>query len=410
VKTLSASQVLIVDGIENDPLTKARADRMLPHIPAPEVRHVNDAELNAVMEEVGARRRKHGMNADIKPVVIFNRFRFDDTEDEQARRIEAFQHMRGSKLNGYGGFDWRESGTPEYRKRTGLVCQPAWHIHTVVGCHFRCAYCNLGWFVNIMLNLEEYVGHLDEHLDRCPEQKLFQWDNVTDVACWEPEYGCTKLLVDYFAGRPGQALLLYIGKSDNVDYLLDYDHRGHTVPCWSLAGQTQSVEFEKGSAPMAERIASMRKCQKAGYPVRVRLSPIIPVKNWREENREMLECLFNNVTPDVVTMETIRFMDLDAVRTSFDESLLDPEFLDAMKATEGQDYLQGCELPHAYRQTVYEFIMGEMDRLSPDTPYALCRESLDMWNCVKDRMARHGQTQRKYFCNCGAHCAPNTAA
>ena len=42
-------------------------------------------------------------------------------------------------------------------------------------------------------------------------------------------YGAAKLLIEFFARQPGRALELYVGKSDNVDYLLDYDHRGHTV-------------------------------------------------------------------------------------------------------------------------------------------------------------------------------------
>ena len=406
---LPASKILIVDGVEEDPVVRARAERLLAHMPSPEVRRVDDEELDAIFEAVLAHRPRHGMYREIEPVVVFNRFRLEDPEEVRQRRIEAYPSLCDLKLNGYGGFDWRRSGTPEYRRETKLVCQPAWHIHTVVGCHYRCAYCSLGWFVNIMLNLEDYVAHLDENLAQCPAQRLFQWDNYTDVACWEPEYGCTRLLVDYFAERPEQALLLYIGKSDAVDYLLDYEHRGHTVCCWSLAAQTQSTAFEYKAAPMEGRIEAMRKCQEAGYPVRVRLSPIIPVQNWREENRAMLESLFSKVRPDVVTMETVRFMDSSAIQESLDVSLLDETFLQVMREACGKEHLQGCELPHEYRREVYEFIIGEMKRLSPETPYAFCRASARMWDCFKDDLARHEQTAPRYFCNCGPHCAPATA-
>jgi DNA repair photolyase len=407
---LPATKLLMVEGIEHDPVLRARAERLRAHIPADEIRTVTDEELNAIMGDVLANMPRHGMTGDIRPVVILNRFRFDDSEEECQRRIEAYPHLSTLKLNGYGGFDWRPSGSEPMRKEKGLVCQPAWHIHTIVGCHFRCAYCNLGWFVNLMMNIEEYVARLDGFLARCPEQKLFQWDNYTDTVCFEPEYGAAKELVEYFAHRPGQALELYVGKSDNVDFLLDFDHRGHTVCCWSLAGETQCSRFEPRSAPMAARIEAMRKCQDAGYPVRVRLSPIVPVKNWREENRDMLGLLFSKVEPDVLTIETIRFLDHPAMAESFDLELLDPECVRLVKETEGQEYRQGCELPHAYRKQIYDLIIGETTRLRPEMPIAFCRETFEMWDDYRDYFSAHGQNTDKYFCNCGPHCAPATAA
>ena len=63
-----------------------------------------------------ANRPLHGMHSDIKPVVVFNRYRFEDSEQERERRIEAYPNLQGLKLNGYGGFDWRESGSPAWRK------------------------------------------------------------------------------------------------------------------------------------------------------------------------------------------------------------------------------------------------------------------------------------------------------
>ena len=407
---LPASKILTVEGVEEDPLMRARAERLRTGIPADEARHVNDEELSEIVERDLTPRARHGMRADIKPVVILNRFRFDDGKDERKRRVEAFPALNQLKFNGYGGFDWRDSGSPAYRERTGLVCQPAWQLHTIVGCHFRCAYCSLGHFVNIMLNMEEFVSRLDTEIDRCPDQTLFQYDNVTDTVCFEPEYGGAKLLIEYFAHRPGQALELYVGKSDHVDFLLDYDHRGHTVCCWSLSAQTQSTEFEWRAAPMTERAEAMRKCQKAGYAVRVRFSPIIPVKNWRDENREMIDLLFSKVKPDVVTIEPIRFLNYGAMCQSFDMSLLDDEFVEIMKRAAGEPHGPGCEVPDEYRKSMYAFVISELERVSPETPYAFCREKLDVWEHFADGFARHGQNTDRYLCNCGPYSAPATAS
>ena len=407
---LTASRLLIVEGVEDDPRMRARAQRLRGGIQARDVRTVGDEELTGVVRDELKTRSRHGMRADFEPVVIFNRFRLDDDVDTQRHRLETWPELNWLKFNGYGGFDWRESGSPEWREKTGLVCQPAWQVHTIVGCHFRCAYCDLGRFVHVLMNMEEYVERLDERLLRCPAQTLFQYDNYTDAVCFEPEHGGAKLLIDYFADRPGQALELYVGKSDHVDFLLDYDHRGHTVCCWSLSAETQSRQFEYRSAPMADRIEAMRKCQSAGYPVRVRLSPIIPVRNWRDENRDMMERLFRDVQPDVVTIETIRFLDSEAMGRHFDLSLLDEEFAAVMKEAQGQPHAQGCEVPDEYRKGVYAFVFSEMARLSPDTPVAFCREKRALWEHFAETFARWGQHPDDYLCNCGPTSAPATVA
>jgi hypothetical protein len=407
VVPLKASKLYIVEGIEEDPLTRERARRLRTGIHADIVEYVGDAELNSAFMSGELNSKRHGMKADIEPVVIFNRFRFDDTADEKKRRQAEFPGLfKKSKLSGYGGIDWRDSGSASYRERTKLVCNPAWQIHTIVGCHFRCAYCHLGNPVIIMMNIEELIDRLDEAIRNAPGQTLYQYDNGTDTVCFEPEYGSAKLLIEYFAGREEEYLELYVGKSDHVDHLLNLDHRGHTVCCWSVSGQTQSTEYEWKTAPMRERIEAARKCQEAGYHIRFRLSPIIPVKNWEDENRELIELIFAETQPDVITFETLRFMNYDAINTSFDTSLLDPEFLSAMEDFKGQDHLQGCQIPHWYREKVYRFIIDELERVNPETPYALCRAPRVMWEALEDDFARHGQNPDYYVCNCGPYSAP----
>jgi len=409
---LEARKILLTEGVENDRLAAERAKRLMKGIRTERIERVNDEQLHQIVEEeILPTRANHGMHADIKPIVIFNRFRYELTEEQIAETKQRFPSLFRiplMKVGEHAGFEWRDSGSREYRQRTGLVCQPAWQLHTIVGCHFRCAYCNLGWYVSIMLNMEAFVSRLDEFIHRCPQQTLFQYDNYTDTVCFEPEYGGARLLIEYFARKPGKALELYVGKSDHVDFLLDLDHRRHTVCCWSLSGRTQSREFEWRAATMEERIEAMRKCQEAGYPVRVRFSPIIPVKNWREENREMINLLFSKVKPDVVTIETIRFLNYEAMCKYFDLSLLDGEFVEVMKNAPRLKHPHGCEVPDDYRKMVYRFIISEIERISPDTPYAFCREKRTVWDYFGDDFARHNQHPDRYICNCGPTSAPAT--
>ncbi|MGC9319993.1 MAG: spore photoproduct lyase family protein, partial [Armatimonadota bacterium] len=351
----------------------------------------------------------HGMYRDIDPVVILNLGRFDDPEEVRRARLERYPTLcRGTyPLSGYDGFHWRRSGSPKHRRETGMVCQPAWQIHSAWGCHYRCAYCSLGHYVTLMVNVEEFVERLPGLIDRrAPKQTLFQYDNGTDIVAFEPEYGASQLLIDFFAHRQGQFLELYVGKSSNVDFLLNLDHRGHTVCCWSLAGRTQSVEIEWLSAPMEERIEASRRCQQAGYHVRHRFSPIIPVRNWREEIREMIELLFARVQPDVITFETLRYMDHQDILADFDPEMLDPKLLEVMRRDEREEIPDGCQIPDSYRHEVYRFVIDELERVSPQTPYAFCREQRTTWERFADDFARHGQQPDRYVCNCAPYSAP----
>ena len=404
---LKASKLYIVEGIVEDTTMRERARRLQEGIRAESIEYVGDEELNEIAASGELNSNRCGMNAEIEPVVIFNRFRFDDPPDVQEKRREDFPYLfKKPKLAGYGGFDWRDSGSAAYRERTGLVCQPAWQLHTIVGCHYRCAYCSLSNPVILMMNVEELVDRLDDNIGNVSGQTLYQYDNYTDTVCFEPEYGGSRLLIEYFAKREDEYLELYVGKSDHVDHLLDLDHRGHTVCCWSISGKTQSRAFEYKAASTSDRIDASRRCQEASYPVRFRFSPVIPVRNWEEESREMIEELFANVRPDVITFETLRFMDYADIKACFDLSLLDEEFLQVMEDAQGRKPLQGCQIPHEYRHRVYRFIIDELERVSPETPYALCRASRAMWEDLADDFSRHGQTPDRYVCNCGPTSAP----
>ncbi len=410
MEPLKASRLLIVEGVLDDPRAAARAERLQAQLHPDRVEHVDEARLCEIMqdpESVGTGR--HGMRREIDPVVIFNREHVGETPEQRQARLDANPCLnRGTyPLGGYNGFYWRDAGSPAYRERTGNVCFPAWQLHVAWGCHYRCAYCGLGHYVNLMMNLEEFVASLPALIDEhAPKQTLFQFDNGTDIVAFEPEYGGSALLIDFFAHRPGQFLELYVGKSANVDFLLDLDHRGHTVCCWSLSGRTQSREIEWRSAPMEERIEASRKCQQAGYHVRHRFSPIVPVRGWREEIREMIELLFAAVTPDVITFETLRFTTCQQLLNEFDPEMLDPELLQLMAADEREHVPSGDEIPDAFRHEIYRFVIDELERVSPKTPYALCREKRATWELFAEDFGRHGQHPDRYVCNCGPWSAP----
>ena len=294
-----------------------------------------------------------------------------------------------------------------------IVCWSLHDIHSAWGCLHRCAYCTRGDVYVIMLNVEEFIGHVDQLLDANPWQKVVRYDVEQDVLPLEPEYGASRMLVEHFAEMPDRTLILF-SKSANVDFLLPLDHKGHTIMLWTLTPAVVSREIEERTGTMEERIEAARKCQEAGYPVRFKCKPVVPKRNWRAETTHMFETLFAAVQPENISMELLFFQggtdEMDKV-LGFDT--FDDEVVAACKAAEAE-----CEtwdrprhgmppFPFEVTREVYRHFIAEVRRLSPDTPITLCAETQQMWAELGDLIA---WKPWNYVCNCGPHCTPGLCA
>jgi spore photoproduct lyase len=159
------------------------------------------------------------------------------------------------------------------------------------------------------------------------------------------------------------------------------------------------------TATCEERIEAMRKCQSWGYPVRCRLSPVIPVHNWREENRAMIELLFSMARPCVISLQTLsRFPEYEMMPRTLDLDLLDPSFVEAAKEAEEEMARRIVgPLPHEKRMEVYRFLAGEIQRVSPETPFSVCLEAPELWEELGPEIDVSSQA---YPCCCGGVCTP----
>ena len=201
-------------------------------------------------------------------------------------------------------------------------------------------------------------------------------------------------------------------KSDNVEYLADYEHNGNTIVCWTVSCDTVSRHIEKNAPPMVDRIAAARFCQDAGYTVRARFSPIIPVRNWREENAEMIGEYLSIVQPDVLTIDMFKWIKPHEIREIFDVSLWDEEYLgyaDRYAAMDPDERPLGIIpngkqiFPHHARAEVYRFFLERIRELSPDTPVALCGETPEMWRELGPELR---MAPDNYVCACGPTSVP----
>lgn len=389
---------------END-LSRKRLDRMMEKVETDDLRLVDDASLEEAVKANNwlnmASKRTGEIGRESDPILIFNTFRFLSRE-EFGKLAHQYPALAVYHFLGDGHYTFRDATTFK-----NSVCKSAYEIHSAWGCYHACDYCHVKDFLNIMLNLEEFVERLHELVKRESWQKLYKYDNHTDTICLEPEYGASELLVSFFADQYDKYLMLYT-KSDNVEHLLSLDHKGHTIINWTLSCDTVAGEIEKRTPSMEERIRAAAMCQEAGYTVRFRFSPIIPVRNWQDENRDMIEKLFASVKPDLITMDLLGWMSAQQIKASMDISLFDDEYRSLVEklSEEGTVRVENSPkqiFPHPYRLKVYRFFMEEIRRVSEGTPISICMETQEMWGELSDDL---GMQKDDYACCCGPKSVP----
>ena len=408
---LAPEHVYATTDILDRPEAAARTERMIAAMEAGSVEWVSLKDLDDIAASGRWDDIRHWGEIEERrdPDIVFTTAKFS-TEEQKEQMRRKYPHLEVRDLYGFHTFWRRPDGDADWRRRMkGIVCQSAYQLHTVYGCPFRCSYCVFGGLNRVLVNIEEFCDHLTEWFRVAPRQRLYKWDNMSDVTCFEPEYDASRLLVERFARETDRYLEIYVGKSANTDSLLDYDHRGQTILQWSVAGPSQIRLFEEGTDGMIERLEAGRRCQEAGYIVRFRLSPIIPVKDWQEENRLLLEEIFARTRPDVVSLCAFGWMGLEKAERMLDFELLDDEFVAAMRAAapflreRGYTTGGGRPIPHDARYVMLDFLISEIQRLRPETVISLCLETEEMWQALGPRI---GGSPDNYICNCGPYSTP----
>ena len=403
---------------ENDQAV-ARLKRVMEGLGNPPFEEVDESDVGKVIEAAGARedlpvqsgRVRQGIEkVQHDPVMLLNTFVWD--ESKRKPREKAYKNPRAQSISrhmagcaqdfAYSKRELRDGSNPDNR----IVCQGGWGIHTIEGCVHKCDYCTQSYFVNMMLDLEDFCVDLERNFRERPQQKVYRYDLKSDYPCFEPEYGASELIGECFA-RNKKYLLVYT-KSNNIDHLLDLPYKEY-MPCyWTLATDTQSTKIERDTPNLDGRLEAMRKCQEAGYVVRAGFSPIVPHVGWREEATTALEKLFAACTPDTVRLWVVSMMLAKEAEQIFGAENLDPRFVDEMRKTAAEmDGTHSGPFPRHVRAEIYGHYIDEIKRISPGTPVNLCTEERPMWDMLADKLE---MSPDNMFCPCGQFSVPKKVA
>jgi hypothetical protein len=219
----------------------------------------------------------------------------------------------------------------------------------------------------------------------------------------EPELGCLGPLIEFFGTLKDRYLIIHT-KSWNFDWALDLKHNGNTIIVWSISASTQSSVLEPKTGTTEQRIEAARKCQEAGYNIRYKFKPIIPVREWREDASEAIRMIFARTNPDVISLCCFMWMTIDDLKKRLDVSLLDPTYIAAAEAAvdEVAD-TRTKPFPEWVRAEIYEHHFNEIRKWNSEVPVSLSTENWKMWKRLESML---GSTALNYVCGCGPNSTP----
>ena len=408
---LAPPAVYLHESVAADPRYRRRADRVIAALTQPVTPQIyRDEDLPSLIRDHGltANRKPMGTLATVRdPILLFNTFRFrDDFAQKQAQMAAAGFDPKwgiGRELFGAPAFHWANYNLAGDYARHDKVCRPCWRIHLQHGCVHQCKYCGLGGLLISMVNVEDYCEHLGELIARHPWQQTYLLDDDGDPPCLEPEQGTLSHLIEYFGTLKDRYLIVHT-KTWNTAWLRDLKHNGKTIFVWSLSGPTQSRVLEPVTGTTEQRLAAARTAQEAGYTVRFKFKPIIPVRGWREDATAMIAQLFAQVRPDNLSLCCFMWLEFSEMKRRLPLEQLEPAYVQAAEAAQAEmKPTLARPFPEWVRAEIYEHYLTEIRKHSRDVPVCLSTENFAMWKRMGKKL---GVAARTYVCGCGPQSPP----
>ena len=272
------------------------------------------------------------------------------------------------------------------------------------GCFYQCDWCYLKLtfranfpFIRMYADYEKIKRQLARKLNRSNDYVIFNSGELADSLALDHLTRAGREFIPWF-GKSGNGYLYMLTKSDNVDDILDLNHNGHTVIAWSMNNDAVSRKFEIGAPTFKRRLTAAKKVQEAGYPLRMRLDPIVPIDGWQGAYAETIKEIFSSVSPERVTLGTLRFENgfYNNIRKNWNtrKSLLTtgpelPRMMEDMQPMFPPKMFPGSKQPKSgkysfteeKRTEIFTFAVSEIRKYS-DCRIALCKESENVWHQV----------------------------
>lgn len=267
--------------------------------------------------------------------------------------------------------------TPKPECPTDVVCPHFYELKWANGCNFDCAWCYLNGTYRFLSggkkprlkDMSTILDHLDCFLNDIEGSFLLNSGELSDSLLFENDSApLTNRIIPKIMSQERHKLLI-LTKSNRIENLLKINAMNHVIVSFSLNSFSVSNRWEK-APKVIDRIHAAKKLYDAGYTVRIRIDPIVPIVDWRLEYTSLIDIIFNQLSPERITLGSLRGLQ-STINNSRDDSWV--KYL-----SETSNW--GKKVDIRLRLAIYSTLRNYMKKKFDFDKIALCKETIDVWN------------------------------
>lgn len=182
-----------------------------------------------------------------------------------------------------------------------------YYFSHMLNCIYDCRYCFLQGMYR-SANHVVFVNHEDFFTDIAAiardgnDTAWFFSGYDCDSLALDPVTGFVDSALDAFAGMP-QAALEIRTKSTQIRPLLEHTAQDNVVVAFSLSPERIVMQEEHGAPSLEKRLDALGKLQAAGWPVGLRLDPLLATEDFEHCYGEFIDTLAERL--DLASMHSI---------------------------------------------------------------------------------------------------------
>ncbi len=281
--------------------------------------------------------------------------------------------------------------TPFPENKKDVICPHFVELKWANGCNFNCAWCYLNGTFRFrpmgkcpyLKDKKKILEHTNAFIDGVKIPTILNSGELADSLVFEGNgFSLSNNVIPLFK-KQTKHKLLFLTKSININGILNSGSKKQTIASFTVNAFNVSERWERGAPNPMQRISAASKLSDEGYETRLRIDPLVPIKNWKERYIELIDYIFNNFTPERITLGSLRGLQ-STINNCKDTSWV--EYLD-----ENSNW--GKKISIQKRYNMYKVIIDYLEKEYKYSNLGLCKETKEMWDMI-------GKDYRKIKCNC----------
>jgi len=284
--------------------------------------------------------------------------------------------------------------TPFPVSDTDVVCPHFMLLAWANGCPYNCAWCYLkGTFrfygqkpngrIPMVFKTRDRIGKgISQFVaDKSLPPEIIDTGELSDSLMDEgTREGSpfSEWIMQFFDGT--QHKVMFLTKSTNIQQFLKHEWQKNAILAWSVNSEEVAKKWEMYAPTPQERLAAAREAREAGYEVRLRIDPMVPILGWQDEYKTLVDWICK-VEPSRVTLGCLRGLTTTLIYCK-DKSW-------TVYLTEKSNW--GKKPPFSERLTMYRTVGDQLSLNGIE--WGICKDTLAMWRAL-------GLNFKTVKCNC----------